>query len=302
LSVRQIGTLPKGLDPKVLSDYLLTLGIKTRVDELPDSWNFWVYNEDQVSRASDELRNFLSRPDDALYREANLAAQAIRRQEQVLNKQFRKNFREVADQWASPGIRRRPLTITLIAICLVVFLFEHSGEGPRVKHRLLFATRVLDRNGQLRNNGLDDILAGEIWRLVTPIFMHGSILHILFNMWWLSALGTMIEVRRGTVRFAAIVLISAILSNLGQFYYNERNEPGDPVLWEGMSGVVYALFGYVWMKGLHEPEQGLIVHPNTVSIMLFWLVLCMTGYVGHIANAAHVAGLVVGVVFGVFRF
>jgi len=44
------------------------------------------------------------------------------------------------------------------------------------------------------------------------------------------------------------------------------------------------------------------VHPNTVTIMLFWLVLCMTGYVGNIANAAHVAGLVVGVVFGVFRF
>jgi GlpG protein len=68
-----------------------------------------------------------------------------------------------------------------------------------------------------------------------------------------------------------------------------------------MSGVVFALFGYIWMKSLHEPEQGMFVHPNTVTIMLFWLVLCMTGLVGPIANAAHVAGLVVGVVFGVFR-
>ncbi len=112
----------------------------------------------------------------------------------------------------------------------------------------------------------------------------------------------MIEARRGTLRFAVVVLVSAILSNLGQFYYNERNEPGDPALWEGMSGVVYALFGYIWMKSLHEPEQGMIIHPNTVTIMLFWLVLCMTGWVGPIANAAHVAGLVVGVVFGVLRF
>jgi GlpG protein len=300
--VRQIGTLPKSLDPQVFSDYLLTLGIKTRVDELPESWNLWVYNEDQVPRASDELRNFLTRPEDPLYREANQRAQAIRRQEQVLDKQFRKNFRDVSDQWAAPGIRRRPLTVALVTICLVVFLFQNSAERRQVENRLLFATRKLDPDGQIRNNGLSDIAHGEVWRLVTPIFMHGNILHILFNMWWLSALGTLIEVRRGTLRLAAIVLVSAILSNLGQYYYNERNEPGDPVLWEGMSGVVYALFGYVWMKSLHEPEQGMIVHPNTVSIMLFWLVLCMTGWVGPIANAAHVAGLVVGVVFGVFRF
>lgn len=300
--MRQIGTLPKSLDPQVFSDYLLTLGIKTRVDELPESWNLWVYNEDQVPRASDELRNFLTRPEDPLYREANQAAQAIRRQEQVLDKQFRKNFREVSDQWTAPDFRRRPLTVALVSICLVVFLFQHSAERRQVEHRLLFATTHLDPDGHERNNGLKDIIHGEVWRLVTPIFMHGSILHILFNMWWLSALGTLIEVRRGTLRLAVIVLISAILSNLGQYYYNERNEPGDPVLWEGMSGVVYALFGYVWMKSLHEPEQGMIVHPNTVSIMLFWLVLCMTGWVGPIANAAHVAGLVVGVVFGVFRF
>jgi GlpG protein len=300
--VRQIGTLPKGLDPKLFSDYLLTLGIKTRVDDLPDSWNVWVYNEDQIPRASEELQNFLSRPDDPVYRDANQAAQSIRRQEQVLDKQFRKNFRQISDQWAAPDIRRRPATVVLVTICLVVFLFQHSAERRQIEHRLLFSTLRIDNEGRLRNNGLGDIERGEVWRLVTPIFMHGSILHILFNMWWLSALGTLIEVRRGTLRLATIVLVSAILSNLGQFFYNERHDPGDPALWEGFSGVVYALFGYVWMKSLHEPEQGMIIHPNTVTIMLFWLVLCMTGSVGPIANAAHVAGLLVGVVFGVLRF
>jgi GlpG protein len=302
LSVRQIGKLPKGQDHKVFSDYLLTLGIKTRADEQPDGWNVWVYNEDQLERASDELQNFLDRPDDPVYRHANEAAQTIRRQEQALDKQFQKNYREVSDLWAAPGFRRRPLTFILIVICLVVFLFQHSGSRRLVEHRLLFATMRIDPNGHIRNNGLSDIAHGEWWRLVTPIFMHVNMLHILFNMWWLSSLGTMIEVRRGTLRLAVIVLISAILSNLGQYYYNERNEPGDPVLWEGMSGVVYALFGYIWMKALHQPEQGMFVHPNTVTIMLFWLVLCMTGQLGPIANAAHVVGLVTGVVLGVFRF
>jgi len=70
----------------------------------------------------------------------------------------------------------------------------------------------------------------------------------------------------------------------------------------GLSGVVFALFGYLWMKGQYEPEQGMMLHPNTVTMMLFWLVLCMTNLLGPIANAAHVVGLLVGVTFGALRF
>ena len=126
--MRQIGTLPKSIDPKVFADYLLTLGIKTRLDEQPDGWNLWIYNEDHVERASDELRSFLSRPEDPRYREAVDAALAIRRQEQQLDKQFRKNYREVSDLWAYPGLRRRPLTVALVAVCIVVFLLQQSHE------------------------------------------------------------------------------------------------------------------------------------------------------------------------------
>ena len=137
---------------------------------------------------------------------------------------------------------------------------------------------------------------------MTPIFMHVNILHIFFNMWWLVDLGTMIEIRRGTLRLALLILVSAVISNFGQYYWMERTDPGEPHLFEGMSGVVYALFGYIWMKGLYEPEQGMILHPNTITIMLLWLVLCMTGAIGPIANAAHFMGLVAGVALGALRF
>ena len=68
------------------------------------------------------------------------------------------------------------------------------------------------------------------------------------------------------------------------------------------SGVVFGLFGYVWMKGLYEPEQGMILHPNAVTFGLLWIALCMTGVFGPIANAAHVVGLIMGVAFGVFKY
>jgi GlpG protein len=299
--LRQIGTIPKGIDPNVFADYLLTLGIKTRADERPEGWLLWIYNEDHIAQAREELQSYLSQPDDPRFQRAVDAAEAIRRQEKDRDKQFRKNYREVSDLWAYPGLRRRPLTMALLSVCIVVFLLQHSQDGNRTEQRLCFASTRIEQ-GRWRDNGLTDILHGEVWRLVTPIVMHGSILHLFFNMWWLVDLGTLIEIRRGTLRLALLILVSAVISNFGQYYWMERTDPGEPHLFEGMSGVVYALFGYIWMKGLYEPEQGMILHPNTITIMLLWLVLCMTGAIGPIANAAHFMGLVAGVALGALRF
>jgi len=299
--VRQIGTLPKSLDPKVFADYRLWLGIKTRVDDQPEGWQLWIYNEDHFTRARDELHSYVSAPDSPQYRDAEQAAQAVRRKQEQIDRQFRKHDRRVADLWAYPGFRRRPLTMALVAVCVIVFLLQQSGWRDSVEERLFFASFYVDPRGQL-DDGLSGIRHGEIWRLVTPIFMHGSILHILFNMSCLSYFGTLIEVRRGTLRLAGLVLISAILSNVGQFMWMERTDPGKPHYFLGFSGVGYALFGYIWMKSLYEPEQGMTIHPNNVNIMLGWLVLCMTGVLGPIGNAAHFVGLAVGVALGVLRF
>jgi GlpG protein len=301
--LRQIGTLPKGIDPKVFADYLLTLGIKARVDDRPEGWLVWIYNEDHVARASQELDGYRSHPNDPRYQKAVDAAAAIRRREQERDKEFRKNYREVSDLWAYPGLHRRPLTLILTGICVVVFLLQNSpSEARKVETTLSFSTQYRDQEGRWHGNGVKDILAGQVWRLVTPIIMHINPVHIFFNMWWLVALGTVIEVRRGTLRLAILILVAAIISNAGQFAWMERADPGGPHPFMGMSGVVYALFGYIWMKGLYQPEQGMIAHPNSVMIMMVWLVLCMTGAIGHIANAAHYTGLVVGVAFGVLRF
>ena len=93
----------------------------------------------------------------------------------------------------------------------------------------------------------------------------------------LSSLGTMIELRRGSLRLAVMILLLAIASNVGEFVYEERADPGGTQLFGGISGVVCGLFGYVWMKGLYEPEQGMILHPNSVTFGLLWIALCMTG-------------------------
>ncbi len=301
--MRQVGTLPKGIDSKVFADYLLTLGIKARVDERPEGSLLWIYSEDHVARASEELQGYLSQPDDPRFQNAVDAAEAIRRREQERDKEFRKNYREVSDLWAYPGLRRRPLTMILIAVSIVVFFMQESPrDGDRIESMLHLSTEYRDQEGRRHDNGLNDILNGQVWRLVTPIFLHFGIMHLIFNMWALSSFGTIIEVRRGTLRLGALVLIAAVASNLGQYVYMQRIDPGIPHPFGGISGVVCALFGYIWMKGLYEPEQGMILHPNSITMVLIWLALCMTGWMGPIANAAHVVGLLVGVAFGVLRF
>src|SRR5262249_60151130 len=97
---------------------------------------------------------------------------------------------------------------------------------------------------------------------------------------------------RAPCRLPLFVLIPAVSSNVAQFEYS-----GTP-LFGGMSGVVYGLFGYIWMKSRFDPSAGLYMDPRNSIIMIVWLFLCMTGAVGHIANAAHVAGVIVGIGVG----
>jgi GlpG protein len=300
--LRQIGTLPKNLDHRVLGDHLLSMGMKARFDERPDGWLVWIYDENQLERAEAELHAYLSDPDDARFEQAGQAAKLARKKEETLDREYRKNFRFVTDQWSGLRVRRRPLTMALVITSAVVFVLGESPVGSKVEKVLTISEPRFDPQRGWYDNGLTDIEAGQIWRLVTPIFLHFGLLHIVFNCWMTIVEGTLIETGRGTLRLAMLVLVSAVISNLGQYYFMSQYEPEKLHLFGGLSGVGYALFGYLWMKGMYEPEQGMILHPNTINTMLIWLVLCMTGLLGPIANAAHVVGLVVGIVFGVSRF
>jgi GlpG protein len=132
---------------------------------------------------------------------------------------------------------------------------------------------------------------GEVWRFITPIFLHGSILHILFNMMWLRSMGMAIEFTRGTKRFVLLCLVLAVTSNLGQLFWS-----GPAFL--GMSGVVFGLIGYVWMKGKTQPQLGMGLEQQTIVMSILWLVMCMAGVFGNIANAAHLVGFFGGILIG----
>jgi GlpG protein len=142
-------------------------------------------------------------------------------------------------------------------------------------------------------------LDGEVWRLVTPIFLHADLstnpLHLIFNMMWLFDLGTLIERRLGSLRYISLVLLIAVASNIGQFIHAGPN-------FVGMSGVVYGLLGYAWVRGRLDPTSGLYLRGQVVVFMMAWLVACMIIEQLHVANAAHVVGLAAGCLLGYLSY
>jgi GlpG protein len=178
------------------------------------------------------------------------------------------------NEWASPW-RRRPVTVVLVAVCVALALN-------------LFG---IDRDALMFN--WEAIQQGEVWRLITPILLHdpSNFLHLIFNMFWLFDLGTLIERRLGSFRYVVLVVLVALVSNYAQFLNAGAN-------FLGMSGVVYGLFGYAWVRGRFEPTSGLYLRQQVIVLMMAWLVVCMLVDQLHVANTAHVTGLIMGAALG----
>ena len=184
----------------------------------------------------------------------------------------------------SPRVQAPRVTLALVAASVAVTGAMWLAGPERVLPQLLIA-----RPG---SPFLADLLAGEAWRLFTPAFVHLGALHLLFNMMWLWDLGGGIERLKGGGFLALFVAASGAASNLLQYAITHSPYFG------GMSGVVYALLGYVWMQGRFNPAFGIALHRSTVAMMLAWYALCWTGLLGPIANWAHTGGLAMGVAWG----
>jgi len=143
-----------------------------------------------------------------------------------------------------------------------------------------------------------DVLRGQVWRTVTPMLIHFGMWHLVFNLYWLYYLGAQIEDRRGSLRFLLFVLVVAVASNVGQAFASADGIVNHGTIFGGMSGVVYGLFGYVWMKSTFDASAGMHVSRFQTVLFIGWFFLCLFELMGPIANVAHGVGLVFGVVVG----
>jgi len=181
--------------------------------------------------------------------------------------------------------RKPPATLALVGISTGVYLAIAHLNLPMLAAPLLISeySRPL----------LPEIRDGQLWRLVTPIFLHFGIFHIVFNMLWTWELGRLIEARQGALGLLGLSALIGIISNLGQYAVTGP-------LFGGMSGVIYGYFGYLWMQGVFNPAFGMRLNRPVVYLLLGWLVLCWTGVLQwlfgiQVANTAHTIGLISGI-------
>ncbi|MEJ2743757.1 MAG: rhomboid family intramembrane serine protease [Gammaproteobacteria bacterium] len=138
----------------------------------------------------------------------------------------------------------------------------------------------------------DSAYLWQVWRWLTPAVFHFGFVHILVNVLWWFILGRVIEVHQGSARLLILFVAAALIPNFAQYVVGGTN-------FGGLSGVVYGLFGYVWVYGHLRPGEGLFVSMSVMVQILAWLVLGFTGWLEalggfRMANAAHLGGLLVG--------
>jgi GlpG protein len=316
--MRPIGTLSSESDATRFGDYLLSIGLRNHVEPSASSsdWLIWIEHDDHVEQGQLRLREFLANPNDPRYDDVRARARALRIEAERAALRRQKNFTEIRTSWANVPRFATPVTLTVIVLCLGVFALQQTKFAPDIARWMLFYTPLWLRQPTLGDlarelgfatadassafslrDAFSLIGQGQLWRLVTPALMHANIGHILFNLWAFANVGAIIESRKGAGVMLALVLLGAAFSCTGQAAWDGLTPRGG-MGFVGLSGVVYATFGYAWIRGRLAPQERVGLNQQTVGMMLAWLVLCMTGIVGPIANAAHLVGLLVGVAIG----
>ncbi|WP_295798988.1 rhomboid family intramembrane serine protease [uncultured Microbulbifer sp.] len=183
-----------------------------------------------------------------------------------------------------------PLCILLIALCFIGWLLLRQGWAEML---VIFPQQPGDFSFE-RSSLAWHLAQGEYWRLWSPAMVHFSLPHALFNSLGIWIIGRSLEARAGSLLFALLVVVSALASNLVQYWWSPH------VLFGGMSGVVYALVGAAfviqrWQPAWHD------VPGSIIWLAVVWLLVCMSGVVdyfipGGIANAAHLGGFAAGLV------
>ena len=279
--MRLIGHLPNESSAARFSDFLFIQGISNIVEAESDGWAVWIYSEDEIQKAKEFLLAYIGNPLEARFQKASRQARQLAE-------------RTAPVEEPPPPPRTRPLLLGMGPITLLLALASTTVFVLLTTEQKVPFIRDLFMSDY--RSTLPEVMRGEIWRLFTPILLHGGIVHLAFNLLCLIDLGGLIERRQGSMRFSALVLALAAISNLVQYYVSGPN-------FGGLSGVLFGLLGYVWIRGRVDPRSGLSLQPQIIVIMLVWFFLCLTPLPFmmaevKIANGAHAGGLVAGMLFG----
>ena len=185
---------------------------------------------------------------------------------------------------ALPSVLPR-VTYAIIGVTIFVYLLQMASQ---------FFFSGADYPAFMGMKINEAILAGQIWRLITPVLLHGSLLHIGFNMYALFAIGAGMESRMGHLRFLMLYLVSGFAGNVFSFYFTGANSLGAST----------AVFGLLAAEGVFlYLNKGLFGQRAQRALRNIVMVAGVNLFIGlspGIDNWGHIGGLLGGLIFAWF--
>ena len=319
--MRRIGTISIRSQAENFRDYLTTQSIESNLDEDTidgaPTWAIWIREENQVQQARQELKEFQASPDDQKYQVKEDANRI--REERVALEQRRLKYQKKFEPKRTPSVGNRlqshevrqsniPVTIAIIVICCLLHfcdLFQISQSAGESSYRAVvveYLSFVSSSDWQATaGDSYASIKNGDYWRVITPTFLHGDEIHLLFNMMWIYSLGSVIERLHGSFFLVVAVLVCGVVGIFFQVLLPPASElprflesfAGSTSI--GASGVVFGLFGFLWLRPYLDSDYPIQMSGINVMIMFGWLFLCMTPLIKNVANGGHLGGLLTGI-------
>ncbi len=184
--------------------------------------------------------------------------------------------------------RGTPVTVALVALNLLAFLLLVLASGSPLEIPTATLIAWGGNDGSLT-------LAGEPWRLLSSVFLHGGLLHVGLNMLALFQAGQLVERMYGSSRYLAIYLFAGLFASLSSVWWRQD------VVSIGASGAIFGVFGALLSflaanRRRLNPDVYRRMRTMTLSFVGYSLLLGFA--IPGVDNAAHVGGLAAGLAAG----
>lgn len=247
---------------QMLADYLSSKNLKCNIEIREHSYALVLLDSSQLAKAEAELSLFLQEPNHPRYRAVSWEHS---RPSTIENSQD--------NLWTELFLQAQPFTTIIFLGCILIFIGQKFV--PQIYSWLWFEWPSVN---------------GQIWRILTPAFLHFSWLHLIFNLAWWWYLGSKIEIRYQASKLLMLFIVAGIIPNLLQAIFVGPD-------FGGLSGVTYSLLSYLWWRERHLPTDEKSVSDGLLIFMGVWVLL---GFIGVLdlqaANYAHLGGLIIGLI------
>ena len=253
---------------QAFSDYLSTQSIKHKVEKIESRFVISV-DPEQYHHSHQLFDDFVHNPHQAKFLNASWQVNESQ-QSPAFESSNTSTDLGLNKIWNSTGWLTRFVTV----LCTSIYIASYIGYFPAIFSALSFSLDL-----------------SQPYRLFTPMFMHLDTLHLVFNITWWWYLAGKIEKSFSIYILISLTLFSALLSNASQALIVNNN-------FAGISGVVYALMGFIWLYGRNRPNSDVQLPNNIFVFVLIWMGL---GFVDllpiNMANWAHLFGLIAGMIY-----